>query len=307
VTKTYLAKALASARNLAEVTDCVIAPCSVCGACDYEVVKNRVYEAKDYVPEPARPPPPPESPLRTHVRVRYAKRGRLVALSHLETMHAILRAIRRAGLPVAYSQGFHPKPRVAFGPALPVGVESEAEYLDLELVGAQDAAEIAARLAARLPEDLQLVEARPLDPRAPSISAATRAAHYLADFPEAWTADALRSRIEAFGATERVVVRRQAPPRPNGGRRRESVAQPKARETDVKDVVTHLALEGERRVAFSLRADPSGSAKPAEVLAVIFGDGAPPRGVKVLKEGVSFARNAAIRQHPAPPPRDLDA
>ncbi|HEY6004288.1 MAG TPA: TIGR03960 family B12-binding radical SAM protein, partial [Anaeromyxobacter sp.] len=50
VTKVYLAKQLAAARNGAEVVDCVLAPCTVCGACDYDVVKNRVYEAKDYQP-----------------------------------------------------------------------------------------------------------------------------------------------------------------------------------------------------------------------------------------------------------------
>jgi radical SAM family uncharacterized protein/radical SAM-linked protein len=307
VSKPYLQKQLANARNQAEVVDCVLAPCTVCGACDYDVVKNRTYDAEDYVPEPARPPPPPPSPLRTHVRVRYAKRGRLVALSHLETMHAILRAVRRAVLPVVYSQGFHPKPRVSFGPALPVGLESEAEYLDLELVGDHAAEAVAARLAACLPGGLDVLEARALDPRADSISAAMRAAHYLAEFPENWTADLLAARIAAFAAAARAPVLRAAPPRPREARRGEKIAQPKAREIDLKHVVTHLALEGDRRVAFSLRADPSGSAKPAEVLAAIFGEGAPPRGVKVLKEGVSFARVPAGRHVPAPRARDLDA
>ena len=135
VTKPYLQKQLAAARNLAEVPDCVLAPCSVCGACDYDAVKNRIHLPEDYVKAPPPPPAPRETPVRTHVRVRYAKEGRLVALSHLEVMHAVLRSIRRAGLPVAFSQGYHPKPRVSFGPALPVGVSSTAEFLDLELVG----------------------------------------------------------------------------------------------------------------------------------------------------------------------------
>src|SRR5512142_888757 len=103
VTRAYLQKQLAAARNLAEVVDCVLAPCTVCGACDYDVVKNRVYTAEDYEkgrehgraqvePEEAGPeragnmrgqqapsssntpaPPPPTS--RTHVRVKYAKAG----------------------------------------------------------------------------------------------------------------------------------------------------------------------------------------------------------------------------------------
>jgi radical SAM family uncharacterized protein/radical SAM-linked protein len=311
VTKTYLAKQLAASRNLAEVVDCVLAPCSVCGACDYEVVKNRTYDAKDYVHEPPHPPRTPEpgeaAGVRTHVRVRYAKRGRLIALSHLETMHAILRAVRRAELPVAYSQGFHPKPKIGFGPALPVGLESEAEYMDLELLGTQGADSIAARLAERLPEGLDVLDARSLDARAESISAAMRAAHYLAEFPEDWASEGLEACIASFDEAGSSVVHRAAPPRRKEGRRGEKIAQPKAKEIDLKNVVTHLALEGERRVAFSLRADPSGSAKPAEVLAAVFGeDGVPPRGVKVLKEGVSFAKSPA--GHGGPPrARDLDA
>jgi radical SAM family uncharacterized protein/radical SAM-linked protein len=309
VTKPYLQKQLVAARNLAEVPDCVLAPCTVCGACDYDAVKNRVHLSKDYRPAPARPPRPPEPAERTHVRVRFGKLGRLVALSHLETMTAVLRAVRRAGLPVAYSQGFHPKPRVSFGPALPVGVESHCEYLDLELVGRCDAAAVGQQLAARLPAGMPLYEASPLDPRAPSISESLRAVHYLAEFPEEWDEQRLRPRVLAFEQAERAVVRRAAPPKDRGRRRNEKIAPAKEREINLKQIVTHIAVEGDGRVAFSLKADPSGSAKPAEVLAAIFGDGAPPRGVKVLKEGVSFARAPAARPQSGPPraPRYIDA
>lgn len=310
VTKAYLQKQLAAARNLAEVEDCVLAPCTVCGACDYDVVKNRTYAAKDYVHEPARPPRPPDPPLRTHVRVRYEKTGRLVALSHLETMHTLLRAIRRAGLPVVYSQGFHPKPRVSFGPALPVGIESVCEHMDLELVGAAEAADVLARLQPELPEGLTATEAEGIDPRAASISDAQRAVHYRAEFPkETWDAGTLAARIATFQEAGQAVVTRTAPPKNRRGRG-QKIAGRKQREIDLKEIVTHLEVDGPGSVSFSLRADPSGSAKPAEVLGAIFGDnGTPPRGVKVLKEGVSFARSGngpTTAQQPRAP-RYLDA
>ena len=309
VTKPYLQKQLAAARQLSELPDCVLTPCSVCGACDYEVVKNRTYELEDYTPKERRPAPPPPSPARTHVRVRYAKAGRLVALSHLEVMHALLRAIRRAALPMAYSQGYHPKPKVAFGPALPVGVESSCEFMDLELVGVHEADAVAARLAKTFPPGLSVEDARPLDPKAPSISAAQRAVHYVVDFADDWTEDALAERISAFLARPEAAVSRPAPPKGGGRKRGEKIAQPKAREIDLKRYVTHLASEGQRRVAFSLKADPSGTAKPAEVLAAIFGDGVMPRGVKILKEGVSFEKAWGNRRPENPPraPRYLDA
>ncbi|HUK66936.1 MAG TPA: TIGR03936 family radical SAM-associated protein, partial [Anaeromyxobacteraceae bacterium] len=308
VTKPYLQKQLAAARQEAELSDCVDTPCSVCGACDYEVVKTRVYELKDYVRAERREQACPPV-TRTRVRVRYAKEGRLCALSHLEVMHALLRALRRAALPMAYSQGFHPKPRVSFGPALPVGIESSCEFMDLELVGVVDAREVGVRLSATLPPGLRVLEASLLDPGAPSISASQRAAHYTLEFPTDWSQEALLQRIASFEARGEASVSRPAPPKGGGGRRGEKIAQTKAREIDLKRFVTHLALEGERRVAFSLKADPSGTAKPAEVLAAIFGDGLVPRGVKVLKEGVSFERAVGDRRpaNPSRAPRYLDA
>jgi radical SAM family uncharacterized protein/radical SAM-linked protein len=309
VEKRYLAKQLEEARTLSEVPDCVLAPCTACGACDFKVLENRVHRAEDYRPPPPPQPRPPESPVRTLVRIRYSKLGRLVALSHLETVTALLRAVRRAGLPVAYSQGYHPKPRVSFGPALPVGAESLCEYLDLELIGTCDAAEMGDRLAAQLPEGMAILEARVLDPRAPSVNESMRAVHYRIEFPEGWSTEELSLRIQDFHAADQAVVRRAAPPKAKDKKRQNRFAAPKEKAIDLKHIVTHLSLEGPGRVAFSLKADPSGSAKPAEVLAAVFGDGGPPGGVKILKEGVSFARTASGQPDQGQPraPRYADA
>jgi hypothetical protein len=181
--------------------------------------------------------------------------------------------------------------------------------MDLELVGVEEAAAVAARLASALPPGLTVEDVRPIDARAPSISASQRAVHFLADFPPGWTDPALAEAIARFEGASQATVRRTSPGKGKERKRGEKIAPGKAREIDLKDIVTHLALEGERRVTFSLKADPSGSAKPAEVLAAVFGDGAPPRGVKVLKEGVSFERTTGARPQAGSPraPRYLDA
>jgi radical SAM-linked protein len=310
VTKAYLQKQLLAARNLAELPDCVEAPCSNCGACDYEVVKTRVHLPQDYRRAPAPPPRPEPSPLRAHVRIRYAKEGRLVALSHLETMHALLRAFRRARLPMAFSQGYHPKPKVSFGPALSVGIESRAELLDLELVGSADPGEVQARLAPELPPGLTLLGVELLDPGAQSIGETLRAMHYVAVIPgESGEVGRLRAQVEAFQDRAEAVVHREAVPKNKDRKRHQKIAGRKQRAIDLKDIVTHLGVEGPGRVAFSLRVDPAGSARPAEVLAAIFGtDGIPPQGVKVLKEGVSLVKTG--RNGPSGQPRlphELDA
>ena len=246
---------------------------------------------------------PPPSTLRSHVRLRYAKSDRLIALSHLETMHALLRAFRRAGLPMAFSQGFHPKPRVSFGPALPVGVESRCELIDVELVGSMDGPEVQVRLAPQLPEGLTLLSAESLLPGAPSIGETLRAIHYVAVFPhDSWPEAELAARIEDFTGRDRVVIHRAVAPKNRDRRHHQKIAERKQREIDLKHIVTHIGLDGPDRVAFSLRVDPAGSARPAEVLAAIFGEhGTPPQGVKVQKEGVSLARTE--REGPSGQPR----
>src|SRR3954466_14771967 len=146
VTKPYLWKSRMGALKEAQIPDCAYGEeiCTACGACDYEVVDTIVYHPGAYRRQPARDPEPLPAE-RTLLRLRYAKEGMAVALSHLETMTALLRAFRRAKLSIPHSQGFHPKPKVSFGPACPVGTESRAEYLDLELHGAHDPAEVGAR------------------------------------------------------------------------------------------------------------------------------------------------------------------
>jgi hypothetical protein len=181
--------------------------------------------------------------------------------------------------------------------------------MDLELIGTADASDVAARLGRELPESFRVIEASVVDPGEPSVSEALRAVHYRAEFPaDSWSEEALAHRVGAFEGADRAVVTRAAPPKSRQGKRQQKIAERAGREIDLKQIVTHLAVEGPGTVAFSLRADPSGSAKPAEVLAAIFGDGAPPRGVKVLKEGVSFARTARARPPGQPrAPRYLDA
>jgi radical SAM-linked protein len=309
VAKSYLEEQAAAARSLKEVPDCVTAPCTACGVCDSDLVQNRTYGPSDYSPVHSSWTGRAATPVRTHIRVKYGKLGRLVALSHLETMHALQRAVRRAGLPIAYSQGFHPKPRVSFGPALPVGVESTCEYIDLELEGVQDPIALGQALAPQLPEGIVFFEAKLVGPNVPSLSESIRAAHYRADFPDDWSPERLSARIRAFEAAPQMLVKRPAPQTGTTKKRGHNIAATREKEIDLRTIVTHLAIEGRGEVAFSLKADPSGSAKPAEVLAAIFGNGIAPRGVKVLKEGVSFMRTAEDRRQAAQPraPRYSDA
>src|SRR6266851_8372639 len=100
---------------------------------------------------PDGPPPPPTV---QKLRIRYAKRGRLRFTSHRDIQRAFERALRRAQVPMAYSAGFTPHPKVSWAGAAPTGVASEAEYVEIGVTRVLDPAELAAELDASLPKDL---------------------------------------------------------------------------------------------------------------------------------------------------------
>jgi radical SAM-linked protein len=92
------------------------------------------------------------------MRVRYAKRGRLRFTSHRDFSRAFERALVRARIPMAYSSGFNPHPRISYAGASPTGAASEAEYLEIGLAEHVDAARLAAELDDALPEGLDVLE-----------------------------------------------------------------------------------------------------------------------------------------------------
>jgi radical SAM-linked protein len=92
------------------------------------------------------------------LRLRYAKRGRLRFTSHRDVARTFERALRRAGVPMAYSQGFSPHPKISWIGAAPTGVASEAEYVEISVVEAVDPARLATALDAALPPGLDVLE-----------------------------------------------------------------------------------------------------------------------------------------------------
>ncbi|RAY10731.1 radical SAM protein [Actinomadura craniellae] len=90
--------------------------------------------------------------------MHYAKRGRLRFTSHRDISRAVERAVRRAGIPVAYSAGFTPHPKISYAGAAATGVASEAEYLEIGLTGTRDPAQVRADLDAALPAGLDILD-----------------------------------------------------------------------------------------------------------------------------------------------------
>jgi len=106
----------------------------------------------------SRKQPEQQAPPVQRLRVRYAKRGRARFTSHRDFGRAFERALRRAGVPMAYSSGFSPHPRIAYANASPTGAASEAEYLEIGLAERCDPAKVRSALDAALPPGLDVVE-----------------------------------------------------------------------------------------------------------------------------------------------------
>ena len=168
VDKGWLADDLRQALAAAVVPDCSFDGCSSCGVCGPELGHNVV------VPPPAipeqRPQRAPASERVVRLRFRFSKTGSLALLSHLDLVRLMERALRRSGLPVSFTGGFHPLPRVQFALALPLGAEADGEWMDIEFVREIDPVAARECLQPQLPRGFALHEVQAVPVSGPSLS-----------------------------------------------------------------------------------------------------------------------------------------
>jgi len=171
VDKAWLAEDLERALAAVVVPDCSFDGCSHCGVCGPELGHNVV------IPPP---PVPPALPVRapaservSRLRFGFARSGSLARISHLDSVRLMERALRRSGLPVSFTGGFHPLPRLQFALSLPLGVEGLGEWFDLEFTAPLERLDPEATrqaLQVELPEEFQLLSVTAVPVAAPSLS-----------------------------------------------------------------------------------------------------------------------------------------
>jgi radical SAM family uncharacterized protein/radical SAM-linked protein len=171
VDQQFLLDELEKGKNEIYTPDCRYHACQKCGLCDFKtlspVVCNRSRAAA------AETAPGDQAGNRQnsdkqgsggHFKyiVHYSRRGNISYLGHLEMLQAIFRSLHRAAIPLNYSQGFNPSPKISFGPALAAGTESLAEFIVIDLARPlQDCAETAARLNEKLVPGLKVTRIEP--------------------------------------------------------------------------------------------------------------------------------------------------
>jgi len=205
VDKGWLADDLRQALAAAVVPDCSFEGCSSCGVCGPELGHNVVVPPPQ-IPE-QRPQRAPASERVARLRFRFSKTGSLALLSHLDLVRLIERALRRSGLPVSFTGGFHPLPRVQFALALPLGAEADGEWMDIEFTEAVPAEQALAQLQPQLPQGFGLQAAMEVPVSGPSLSQELSAATWLLRFQAAEgqplpPMDTLQAAVDSLLASE---------------------------------------------------------------------------------------------------------
>ena len=131
------------------------------------------------------------------IRITFVKQGALRYTGHLDLHKLWERAARRAELPLAYSQGFHPQPKMNMAAALPLGFSSRCEMLDMKLERDIPLDDLSARLNSTLPSGIQVVDVEQVDERAPALQTQVASSEYEVTLTEAVDISELKRKIES--------------------------------------------------------------------------------------------------------------
>jgi radical SAM family uncharacterized protein/radical SAM-linked protein len=248
VSREFLLEERLRAEAGVETPDCRQAGCQDCGVCDHERLSLRLVEAP-FLPSA---PPPASVPLEPcRYRLTYAKLEEGRWLGHLEWVASLYRSLRRSGLPLSFSAGFHPLPRVSFHGALPVGVESLAETMDVELAAPVPEDEVLAALNRVLPPGMKILSARRLARHLPPPHQAGAVYQVASRDPVFET----RAAAHFLAQAEFPVTRRR----------------PKAEQRlDLRRLVADLAVQDPAHLTLDMRLKDKGNLKVMDALAAIF-------------------------------------
>ena len=189
------------------------------------------------------------------LRFQITKDKEIRFISHLEYVRTIGRAIRRAKLPAAYSQGFNPHMKYSLASALGVGVVSYAEFVELELAEPVHPLEAAEALKRALPRGIRVLAVDAVENNAPALMSVAGGAEYRVTLP--WTGE-IASAVERFNQAEEVIFVKQAPK-----------TKEKVKKIDVKFYIPEIdAVQTDNRTVlhFHCRITHDGSMKAVDLL-----------------------------------------
>ncbi|AVQ73351.1 hypothetical protein MTo_03116 [Microcystis aeruginosa NIES-1211] len=180
IDKKWLEEDLKRALDAATVPDCSFEGCSHCGVCSVDFGHNIVIEAPAIPAFAGHFQPNQERAQR--IRVWFGKIGEMALVSHLDLVRLFDRVVRRAAIPISFTGGFHPGPRISIANALSLGATSSGEIVDFELTKVIDLETFKQQLSAQLPADLPVYQVEEIPLNAPAATRLLEKAEYLLTF-----------------------------------------------------------------------------------------------------------------------------
>lgn len=241
------------ATELQHAPDCRHKKCHRCGVIDEErelcahMLRNQIDGRKEEETWERAPVPEHVEPDAVQRMVfRVARTGNARFLSHLEAISAWIRALRRCRVPLAYTQGFHPHPKVAFAHATPSNQETIGDYMDVTVVDKVDPAELMERLNATLPEAFCVLGVQEVPLKAQALMAQAEGLAFTVWFPtlDAEQAQAMRDKVAEINAMDELIIRRRGKTRSKarGGRGRKGKRAVVFRDVDIRPMIRRLEL-----------------------------------------------------------------
>lgn len=252
VTNSYLIGEREKSRAGILTADCRQGACQSCGVCDEKNI--RIVLATDLPGEitPLTAPAAAHRPVEKY-RVSFRKTGPARLISHLDLSAALTRAMTRAGLAFAFSQGFHPHPRISFAHATSVGMESRCEFMDIEVERPdEEEATVVDRMNRFLPVGLQIDGMKIIPVGQSSLAQTIVAFDYEISLAESTPLESLEEKINAFLRVDAFPIRR------------ETAAGEKWK--DIRSLVLALGFMPGRRIEMAVAYGPAGSVRPWEIL-----------------------------------------
>ena len=185
------------------------------------------------------------------IRITFVKQGALRYTGHLDLHRLWERAARRAELPLAYSQGFHPQPKMNMAAALPLGFSSRCEVMDMRLEQDIPLENLPARLNTTLPSGLQVVEVEQVDERLPALQTQVLAAEYEITLTETVDGSELERKIDSVMESGSIIRERRG------------------KTYDLRPLVEEISLIPDGKIFMKLAAREGATGRPEEVLDVL--------------------------------------
>lgn len=276
VCQSFLVEEWNKALRQETTSDCRFGQCGGCGACDFDAVYPRLAQpVKENLAAAISSINNAQTDIQRRFLLKYEKKGLMTLVGHHDVERYLHRAFRRMGLRLAYTQGFHPHPRMRFSPPIGMGIESECELLDFDLIGyVGDVASLLETLKTALNQDIRPISIEETALNEPAFSARIQYITYEIDVQDLVQADELQAMVKRFHESEIMVM--------------SDARKGKHRTRDLKEWVASLEHRG-NVLEMVVKTTPSGSVNPrvgAQIILKLTPDEA--LSLKIKKTAVSI-------------------